>query len=223
MNRTTIIIVGIIFSIGILLIGFISLEIIKGKDESLDIPLEATDLTKVENSVKPPSVIEIDVKLENFPHAKREAFRWNQAVKDQFGTKGGYEVDFYNIAIDETKSDGNITTFYYVIENSLDIRMVYIVDNKTKNVIEMRLVGYEQAGVNRGAIFQAMSVFISYVDRYLESNKSLPQTSGELIETSFRTDLEGVNKVEVEYSGKKYYFVLDVSNGMNMLVYPIIQ
>ncbi|WP_019415549.1 hypothetical protein [Paenisporosarcina sp. TG20] len=223
MNRASIIIVGIIFSIGLLLIGFISLEIIKGKEENFDFPLPVKELNKIENSVKTPSGIEKDVDIEIFTNAKKEASRWNQTVRNQFGTKGRYEIDLDNIAKDETKSDGYVTTFYYVIENSLDIRIVYIVDNVTKNVIEMRLVGYEEAGVNRGAIFQAMSVFISYVDNYLESNMPLPQTGGQLIETSFGTDLEGVNKVEVEFSGKKYYFVLDVSNGMNMLVYPIIQ
>ena len=213
MNKAVVIIVGIIFSIGLLLIGFvISFNLINEKEQNVF--TQRTAVTKIEKTVIPPE-IEKDVQLESLPNAEAEAARWNEVAKDFIAMYSEYRFDPSNIHKDEEKSNEEVTIFSHEFKTSLKTSIEYTVDNETMEITEMRLVGYEQPNADRSAIFHAMSIFISYVDNEV----SLIEANEYLGEIPFSTNEEGL--YGMEFNGKKYEFVLDFSDGLNMFVYRI--
>ena len=215
MNKVVVIIVGIIFSIGLLLIGFvISFNLINEKEQTVF--TQRTAVTKIEKTVIPPE-IKKDVQLESLPNAEAEAARWNEVAKDFIAMYSEFSYDPSTIHKIEEKSNVEVTIFSHDFETVLQTSIEYTVDNETKEITEMRLVGYEQPGADRAGIFHAMSIFIGYVD----SETSMGQGGNYLSEIPFATDKEGL--YEMEFNGKKYDFVLDFSNGLNMLVYRIVE
>jgi len=210
MNRTVKVVVGIMFSVGLLLIGYLLLDRLMEKEEN-------EELKEVIN-IKPPAQlpeIEKDVQLESLPNAEAEAARWNEVAKDFIAMYSEYSYDPSAIHKDEEKSNEEVTIFSHEFKTPLKTSIEYTVDNETKEISEMRLIGYEEHDLDRAGIFHAMSIFISYVD----SEISMDQGGNYLGEIPFATNKEGL--YEMEFNGKKYDFILDLSDGLNMLVYRI--
>ena len=215
MNKAIVITVGIIFSIGLLLIGFvISFHLINEKDQTVF--SQRTAVTEIEKTVVLTEV-EKDGQLESLPNAEAEAARWNEVAKDFIAMYSEYSYDSSNIHKVKEKSNEEVTVFAHDFKTSLKTSIEYSVDNETTEITEMRLVGYEQVNADRSAIFHAMSIFISYVD----DEVSLTEANEYLGEIPFATDKEGL--YEMEFNGKKYDFELDFSDGLNMLVYRIVE
>jgi len=204
--------IGIILSIGILLLGYVLLNQLNDKENKENL----TEVSKVDNTVSSPEVEEEKLELNLLPNAEKEVERWNEAEKE-FTTASGpsteYNMNLENIQINAEKSNDKVTVFSHDFDTSLETSIEYSVDNGTKEITEMRLVGYEKPNADRAAIFTAMSIFISYVDQEV----NLTQAENFLGEIPFATNEEGL--YEVEYNGKSYEYVLDFSDGLNMLVY----
>lgn len=205
--------VGIILSIGILVVVFISLDKVNEKDENV-ITQEEKEVSKIVNSVEIPE-IEKELQLESLPNAEAEATKWNDTAKDFIAIYSEYKLDPESIKKEEDKSNDDVTIFSHEFKTSLKISLIYTVDNETKEITEMKLEGYEIARADRTAIFHAMSIFISYID----SDIPVTRANQYLEEIPFSTATEGV--YEMEFNGKKYNFVLDLSDGLNRLVYRI--
>jgi len=158
---------------------------------------------------------ETAMQLESLPNAEAEAARWNEVAKDFIARYSEYSYNSSRIHKDEEKSNEEVTIFSHDFKTSLKTSIEYTVNNETKEVTEMRLIGYEQPNADRVAIAHAMSIFISYVDNEV----SLTKAGGYLGEIPFATDKEGLYKNE--FNGKRYEYVLDLTDGLNMLTYRL--
>lgn len=215
MNRAGKVSFGILLSIGILLLGYFLLNQITDKDENHDV----TDVSKVDDKVTP-DIEEKKMELDYLPNAEVEVERWNEAAKE-FTTASGPSTE-YNMNLDAIqkkieKSNDEVTVLSHEFETSLETSIEYSVNNETEEITEMRIVGYEKPNADRAAIFYAMSIFISYVDQEVNLN----QAENFLGDIPFATNEEGL--YEVEFNGKRYDYVLDFSDGLNMLVYRLTE
>lgn len=206
MRRLVTVIIISTFSVGILLIG----NLLLGQQKEVE---ENAELQEVTNLNTPEAIPEIeDNQLESLPNLETEVSKWNNHVQGQL-EREGFTMISSNVEKDESKSNDEITVFSHVFKSSLDTRLEISVDNVSGEIIEKRLIGYEVSGSDRSAIFHAMSIFVSYVD----DEVSLEQAGNYLGTIPFSTNEEGLH--EVEFNGKRYDYVLDFSEGLNMLVY----
>lgn len=213
MNRAVKISVGIMLSIGLLLSGYFLLNQINEKEDNQDV----TEVSKLDNTVNSTDIEEEKLELDHLPNAEEEIERWNEAAKE-FTTASGPSTE-YNMNLDyiqknDEKSNDEVTVFSHDFDTSLETSIEYSVNNETKEIIKMRLIGYEKPNADRAAIFYTMSIFISYVDQQVNLN----QAENFLGEIPFATNEEGL--YEVEFNGKRYDYVLDL-DGLNMLVYRV--
>lgn len=195
------------------MLGYFLLNQTIDKDENPDV----TEVAKVENPVTP-DIEEKKMELDNLPNAEVEVERWNEVAKE-FITASGTSTE-YNMNIDDIqkngeKSNDEVTVFSHGFDTSLETSIEYWVNNETEEITEMRLVGYEKPNADRAAIFYAMSIFITYVDQEVK----LTEAEEFLGEIPFATNEEGL--YEVEFNEKSYDYVLDFSEGLNMLVYRL--
>lgn len=168
----------------------------------------------VEKDTETPStnVPKTAVQLERLPNAEAEAVRWNEVAKD---FNGEYSFNSSRIHKNEEKSNEEVTIFSHDFKTQLKTNIEYTVNNETKEVTEMRLIGYGQPNADRAAILYAMSIFISYVDNEV----SLTKATEYLGEIPFATNKEGL--YENEFNGKRYEYVLDFTDNLNMLTYRL--
>ena len=202
--------------------GNVSKESIPVIEKDTETVVEEDNVSKesipvVEKDTETPStnVPETDVQLESLPNAEAEATRWNKAAKNLIINDNEFIYVPSRILIDKEKSNEEVTIFSHEFKADLKISIEYTVDNETKEITEMRLVGYELPGVDRHDILYAMSVFIGYIDGIT----SLNQAVSYLAEIPFATNKEGL--YENEFNGKRYEFVLDLTDGLNMLTYRL--
>lgn len=176
---------------------------------------ESNDIPVVEKDTETPStnVTETAVQLKSLPNAEAEAAKWNEVAKDFIARYSEFSYDSSRIHKVEEKSNEEVTIFSHEFKADLKISIEYTVDNKTKEITEMRLVGYELPGVDRHDIYYAMSIFIGYIDGVTSVN----QAGNYLAEIPFATNKEGL--YENEFNGKRYEYVLDFTDGLNMLTY----
>jgi len=203
--------IGFVLSIGLLLFGFFAIDQ-KEKETQRALKIETvTEVTKIKSVVAQPNA----GKMERLPNAEAEASKWNNIVRGQFITKNRFLMKPEDIKKDESRSDQNESTFYHIIDQSFNISVIYVVDNQSGEITQMRLEGYEKDGVDKSAIFYAMSAFVSYVD----SEIPLLQAGEYVVGIPFETDKEGIHVVN--FKGKKFDFVLDLTSGLNMMVYEV--
>ena len=214
MTKAVVIIVGIIFSLGLLLIGFfISYDQIKEQERTVFVSTETQkEVTKIENPVKPQEIKE--VQLERLPHAEEEAVKWNATAPDFIALYDDFKYDPTYIIKDETQSNDMITTFTHEFKTAVTINLVYTVNNETKEIIEMRLICFD-TGPDSAAIFHAMSMFISYID----SNTSITQAGEYLEGIPFSTNSDGF--FEFDFNGKKYDYEVNQEERKNTLIYKM--
>ncbi|MFX3673529.1 MAG: hypothetical protein ACE3JQ_03640 [Paenisporosarcina sp.] len=213
MNKAVVIIVGILLSLGLLLIGFfISYDQINEKELFVFSQTKAEQVTKVEKTVKP--IEKKDTQLDSLPHAEEEATRWNATATDFIAMYEDFKYDPNDITKDETNSNDEQTTFIHEFKTAVKIRLVYTVNNETKEITGMKLIGFD-TGPDRAAIFHAMSMFISYVD----SETTITQAGEYLGEIPFGNDKDGL--YEVQFNGKSYDYEVNHKEGTNTLIYRI--
>ena len=206
--------IGFVLTIGLLLFGFFAIDQ-KEKEAALALgPKTVTEVTKIKSVTAQPHSVN-DIYLKTLPNAEAQVSKWNNIVRGQFITKNRFVMNTEDIKKDMARSNQHQSTFYHIIDHSVDISMIYVVDNLTKEITEMRLEGYEQDGADRSAIFYAMSAFVSYVD----SEIPLLQAGEYVGAIPFTTEKEGLHKVE--FNGKRFDFMLDLTSGLNMMVYEV--
>ncbi|MGE6487535.1 hypothetical protein [Paenisporosarcina sp. NPDC076898] len=211
-SKTLTIVVGILMSMSMLFVGFFALDRVAKKEETVKVQGTVVKEDKEVPVVEEPEKV---VQLERLPNAENEAAKWNATATDFIETYPMFRLDASRIIKDESLSNDEFTTFFHEFQASLRIRLQYTIDNETKEITEMKLIGYEIAGADRSAIFHSMSMFVSYVD----SEVSVSQANEYLGEIPFATDKDGLYKVE--FNGKKYEFTLDLTDGLNMLVFRV--
>lgn len=213
MSKAVVIIVGIIMSLGLLLIGFfISYDQINEHKKTVVFPTKT--VTKIENNAIPLEIKE--ERLESLPNAEEEAARWNGTATEFIAMYNEFKYNPTDIIKEETKSNDEITTFTHGFKTTVKISLVYTVNNETKEITEMKLICFD-TGPDRAAIFHSMSMFISFVD----SDTSITQAGNYLGEIPFSTNEEGL--YEVQFNGKSYEFIVDDKEGTNTLVYRIVE
>ena len=234
MNKTAVtvtIIVGIVLSLGLLIVGFIAFafftfnEVKKDGTETVEAfsdnevtePTETVVIGEPVESAEPvePVEIEEEVKLDSLPNAEEEAAKWNKTATEFIAMYSEYKMDPTFIKKDEANSTDDVTTFIHEFQTSLKISLIYTVNNETHEITEMKLVGYEIPGADRTAIFHSMSMFISYID----SEVSMTEGGEYLADIPFATDVNGI--YEEEFNGKRYDFIMDMNAGTNTLVYRV--
>lgn len=226
MNKTAVtIIVGIVVSLGLLMVGFIAFafftfnEVKKESTETVETfaDNEVTEPTETVEPVEPTEQVEpvVEVTMESLPNAEEEAGKWNGTSTEFIAMYSEYKMDPTNIKKDEMNSTDDVTTFVHEFKTPLKISVQYTLNNETEEITEMKLVGHEIAGADRSAIFHAMCMFISYVD----SEVSTIQAGEYLGTIPFATDVNGV--YEKEFNGKKYEYILDLDEGTNTLLYRV--
>lgn len=214
-NKTVTVSVGMLMSLGLLLIGFYVLDRKEGTTESTFVPVngQKEETGKVEQGEPP--LTETEVELVSLPNAEEEAAKWNATEPEFIAMYNEYKMNASDIEKDETNSNDDFTIFSYEFPTSLRVSIQFTVDNETEEITDLKLIGYEKAGADRSAIFHAMSLFISYVDSEVN-----PVQAGDYLGTiPFSTDKDGVYKKE--FNGKNYEFTLDLSTGLNMLEYKV--
>ena len=226
MSKTVVtIIVGIVLTLGLLIGGFIALgyfsytqmkqegtEMVEtfAEDEETE-PTETVEPAEPTEPVEP----EVDKMLESLPNAEAEAGKWNDTEPEFIESYPDFKMDASAFKKDDANSTDDVSTFIHEFQNSLKLIVVYTVNNDTKKVTEMKLIGYEMPGADRASIFHAMSIFISYIDREV----SMEQAGQYLGTIPFATDVNGV--YEKEFNGKKYDYILDLDKGTNTLLYRV--
>jgi hypothetical protein len=230
MNKTTVtIIVGIVVSLGLLMVGFIAFafftfnEVKKESTETVETfsdnevtePTETVVIGEPVESAEPvePVEIEEEVTMDSLPNAEEEAAKWNETATEFIAMYSEYKMDPINIKKDEMNSTDDVATFVHEFKTPLKISVQYTLNNETEEITEMKLVGHEIAGADRSAIFHAMCMFISYVD----SEVSTIQAGEYLGTIPFATDINGV--YEEEFNGKRFDYILDLNEGTNTLIY----
>ena len=220
MTKTVVtIIVGIVLSLGLLIGGFIALGFISYNQ----VKQEGTEMVETfsEDEVPEPSETvepaepEVEETLDSLPNAEAEAEKWNETAPEFIAENSSYKMDAATIKKDEMNSTEEVTIFSHDFKTSLKTNLVYIVDNDTQEITEMKLIGYEMPGADRAAIFYAMSIFISYVD----GEVTMDQGGEYLGEIPFATNEAGV--YEKEFNGKQYEYILDLNKGTNTLLYRV--
>ena len=205
-----------LLGIGLLAAGiFVFTQMSEREDKELvevSTEIDAEEVDKVEEVAEPQTA----TTLESLPNADEEAAKWNGTATDFIAKNGDYKMDAANIKKDEANSTEEISMFSHDFPTPLKTTLIYSVDNETKEITEMKLVGHEIAGADRAAIFYAMSLFISYVD----GEVTLDEGGEFLGEIPFASNEEG--KYEKEFNGKKYDYILDLKEGTNTLVHRIV-
>ena len=205
-----------LLGIGLLAAGiFVFTQMSEREDKELvevSTEIDAEEVDKVEEVAEPQTA----TTLESLPNADEEAAKWNGTATDFIAKNGDYKMDAANIKKDEANSTEEISMFSHDFPTPLKTTLIYSVDNETKEITEMKLVGHEIAGADRAAIFYAMSLFISYVD----GEVTLDEGGEFLGEIPFASNEDG--KYEKEFNGKKYDYILDLKEGTNTLVHRIV-
>ena len=216
-SKTVTVSVGMLMTLGLLLVGFYVLDRNVEPKESTLVPVNAEkEEVGIVEQVEPPlteTETETEVQLASLPNAEEEAAKWNATEPDFIAMYNEYKMEPSEIKKDETNSNDDFTIFSHDFSTPLRVSIQFTVDNETEEIINLKLIGYEKAGADRSAIFHAMNLFISYVDSEVN-----PVKAGEYLGTiPFSTDKDGVYKKE--FNGKNYEFTLDLSTGLNMLEY----
>ena len=205
-----------LLGIGLLAAGiFVFTQMSEREDKELvevSTEIDAEEVDKVEEVAEPQTA----TTLESLPNADEEAAKWNGTATDFIAKNSDYKMDAANIKKDEANSTEEISMFSHDFPTPLKTTLIYSVDNETKEITEMKLVGHEIAGADRAAIFYAMSLFISYVD----GEVTLDEGGEFLGEIPFASNEDG--KYEKEFNGKKYDYILDLKEGTNTLVHRIV-
>lgn len=226
MSKTVVtIIVGVVLSLGLLIggfivLGFFSYNQVKQEGTEMVETFAKEEVTEVTETVEPaeptePEEPEVEETLDSLPNAEAEAAKWNATEPTFIETYTDFKMDASTIKKDEANSTDDVSTFIHEFQNSVKLSIVYTVNNETKKITEMKLIGYEMPGADRASIFHAMSIFISYVD----SEVTMEEGGEYLGEIPFATNEAGV--YEKEFNGKKYDYILDVDEGTNTLVYQV--
>lgn len=220
MNKTGVaIIVGIILSLGLLIGGFIVFGFLSFNQMKTD-STEMVETFAEDVVTEPTEAIElvepeVEETLDSLPNAEAEAAKWNETEPEFIEKYNDFKMDASAIKKDEANSTNDVSTFIHEFQNSVKLSIVYTVSNETKEITEMKLIGYEMPGADRASIFHAMSIFISYVDVEV----TMEQGGEYLGEIPFATNEAGV--YEEEFNGKKYDYILDIDEGTNTLVYRV--
>jgi hypothetical protein len=231
-NKKLKISIGIILSVGLIIILFFVLNNNHEKDKELDETLvsDIKDNNKLEDlniedkeklkeeikeDVEDVTVVKPDIKdeeLVQLPNLENEVSKWNIVFKELMVNDNQYLMTADKVEKIDSKSTKTTSLFVHVFDSKLPVQLHYYVDNTSKEITEMRIVGHELAGADRNGIFHFMSGFVSYVD----SEVSIDEAA-EHISVTFSTDVEGMRKTKI--NDKNYEYVLDFSDGLNMLVY----
>ena len=207
--------IGMMFSLGLLLMGFYALDRVNKKEELLMVQGKMQPVLPQDEQSKEFPEQDTAMAMESLPNATKEAERWNETATDFIAMYSEFKMETNRIKLDEAKPSEGVTTFFHEFETSLNIRLMWTVDDETQEITEMKVVGYEMAGADRAAIFHAMSMFIGYVDREV----TMEQAGTYLGEIPFSSSEEAVREIVI--NGKSYEYVLDLADGKNMLVYKV--
>jgi len=207
--------IGMMFSLGLLLMGFYALDRVNKKEELLMVQGKMQSVLPDEEQSTELAKQDKAVLMDGLPNATKEAERWNETATDFIAMYSEFKMETNRIKLDEAKPSEGVTTFFHEFETSLNIRLMWTVDDETQEITEMKVVGYEMAGADRAAIFHAMSMFIGYVDREV----TMEQAGTYLGEIPFSSSEEAVREIVI--NGKSYEYVLDLADGKNMLVYKV--
>jgi hypothetical protein len=209
-----------LLGIGLLAAGIFVFTQMSEKDDKelveVSTEIDAEEVEEVEE-VGEPAEPQTATALDSLPNADEEAAKWNGTATDFIAKNSEYKMDAANIKKDEANSTEEISMFSHDFPTSLKTTLIYTVDNETKEITEMKLVGHEVAGADRAAIFYAMSIFISYVE---DGGVTMDEGGGFLGEIPFASNEDG--EYEKEFNGKKYDYILDLKEGTNTIVHRVV-
>ncbi|WP_342542100.1 hypothetical protein MHH33_14265 [Paenisporosarcina sp. FSL H8-0542] len=210
-SKAVTIIVGMMMSMGMLFVGFFALDRVAKKEETVkvqgNVPKEDDELPVVEQ----PEKVE---QLETLPNAENEVAKWNATASEFIERYPEFRFDASRIVKDEMKSNDEVTTFSHEFNTAVKISLVYTVNNETEEIIEMRLICHD-TGPDSAAIFHTMSMFISYVDDEIPTDRA-----GEFLgDNTFTIRESGI--YELELNGKKYEYLSDMDQFIRTLVYRV--